>query len=166
MDAGVDHDANDPIKPVLPNEWKSGMPCHWTEQTKDMRRKSTSVRSILALNFVVGALYLSYRATMTIGKITRHPAMLAYQLFFFFIEFVCVISIVFRFVELYSRFSRNAVDFKRIPNELLAARNIYQQATRPEFSNYPSVAVFILCYNEDADLVLQTVLGAVAMDYP
>eukprot|EP00171_Calliarthron_tuberculosum_P019158 IDg19158t1 len=37
---------------------------------------------------------------------------------------------------------------------------------RPQYSNYPSVAVFIPCYNESADLVLETVLGAVAIDYP
>lgn len=164
--AGGGRAGNNPIPTMLPGEWNPGMPCHWTEQTKANRRKSIAIRISFVLNFAVGIAYLSYRATQTIGKITTHPALLAYQIFFFLIEVLCMTGYIFRFFELFSFFKRNAVDFKRIPTELLAAKMTGDRIVRPEYSKYPSVAVYIPCYNEDADLVLQTVLGAIAIDYP
>lgn len=166
--AGGGHDGSNPISPMLPGEWKRGMPCHWTEQTREMHKKAFQIRIALVFNFAVGVAYLIYRATKTIGKFTRHPVLLTYQIFFFVLELLTVVAIAIRFIEMYSRFNRNAVDFKRIPNELLVTTFAHGRCdmVRPEYSNYPSVAVFIPCYNESADLVLETVLGALAIDYP
>lgn len=63
---------------------------------------------------------------------------------------------------------RNCVDFRRIPNELLEDRFAHADdpAAEPGTSNYPTVAVYIPCYNEDVDLVERTVTGALAVDYP
>lgn len=64
--------------------------------------------------------------------------------------------------------TRNCVDFKLVPNHMLAhsfqRRPLDEGLT--EYSNYPSVGIFIPCYNEDVELVRDTVIGALNVDYP
>eukprot|EP00171_Calliarthron_tuberculosum_P012233 IDg12233t1 len=81
--AGGGRGGDVPIPPLLPGEWKPGMPCHWTEQTRGMYLKCIAIRISLALNFAAGIAYLVFRGMDTIGKFTRHPALIGYQIFFF-----------------------------------------------------------------------------------
>lgn len=75
---------------------------------------------------------------------------------------------MFRFFEAFRLVRRNCIDFKTIPPELIkpAEWDHSDRRVRPQFCTYPSVGVFIPCFNEDPDLVLETVLGAVNLDYP
>lgn len=146
------------------------MPCHWIEETRFTRIKFLLVRVVGILQIAVGIVYLQYRARDTIGvfESSRHPAMLTYQYFFFAIEVISVFSLTFRLVEAYRICRRNCIDFKTIPNDLIAPNFSRPVGTkvRPQFSNYPSVGIFIPCYTEEVDLVLETVLGSLHMDYP
>lgn len=45
-------------------------------------------------------------------------------------------------------------------------QGMYVGRKPPQYSNYPTVAVFIPCYNEDVDLVTETLIAALQLDYP
>lgn len=147
------------------------MPTHWMEQTTFSQYKFYVVRLLMVLQFAAGIAYLQFRGRETIGVFQRskQAPLLAYQIFFFVLEVVSVSSILFRFFEAWKVCRRNSVDFKQIPNVRMIAPGTFHSPRpkmRPEHSNYPSVGIFIPCYNEDVDLVLETVLGAVNVDYP
>lgn len=146
------------------------MPCHWMEQTKFLQYKFYIVRILMLLQFAAGIAYLQYRARETIGVFarSRQAPYLVYQIFFFVLEVVSVSSIIFRFFEAWNVCKRNCIDFKDIPRELIASHpsRSPRSKVKPEHRNFPSVGIFIPCYNEDVDLVLETVLGAVNVDYP
>lgn len=154
---------------MLPGEWRPGMPPHWLEQTTFLRRKSYLIRFVAILQLASGIAYLVFRARETIGIFRRTVGvLLAYQIFFLCLEVISISSIIFRFFETWNVPTRNAVDFKRIPNDLIVPHFDHsgRKRVRKAFSSYPSIGVFIPCYNEDANLVLETVLGALNIDYP
>lgn len=146
------------------------MPTHWMEHTRFSQYKFYFVRLLMVLQFAAGIVYLQFRGRETIGifQRSRKAPFLAYQIFFFVLEVVSVCSILFRFFEAWKVCRRNSVDFKQIPNELISPGTFHYPSTkvRPEHSNYLSIGIFVPCYNEDVDLVLETVLGAVNVDYP
>ncbi|CDF39654.1 CesA-like Cellulose synthase (UDP-forming), family GT2 [Chondrus crispus] len=124
----------------------------------------------MIFQFLAGIAYLQFRARETIGifERSRRPHFLTYQIFFFVLEVISVFSVTFRFFEAWRVCRRNCIDFKYIPNHLIhpIPFNSPRNAVTKEHSNYPSIGVFIPCYNEDVDLVLETLLGAVHIDYP
>lgn len=152
------------------DEWTAGSPVHWIEQTAFMHRKSLFIRFFSFLQLAVGMAYLQYRARHTIGIFEKSatPPYLAYQIFFFVLEIISYISIIFRMLEAWNVTHRNCIDLRRIPNDLIVPRSTHSSRTRvpPQFCNYPSVAIFIPCYNEDVDLVTETVIAALNIDYP
>lgn len=159
-----------PVRPILKGEWRPGMPCHWMEQTKFAQYKFYVVRIFLFIQFALGITYLQYRARNTIGIFERskQPPFLAYQIFFFCLEVLSTSGSIFRFFEVWKVCKRNCVDFKRIPRKLIAPHRSHSSRSkvRQKYKNYPSIGLFIPCYNEDVDLVAETVLGAVNIDYP
>lgn len=159
-----------PVRPMLKGEWRPGMPCHWMEQSKFFQYKFFIARIVMIFQFVVSTVYLQYRARETIGIFERskQAPYFAYQIFFLCLEAISVAGLIFRFFEIWRVCYRNCIDFKQIPHEFIAPHPSLSSRSkvRPEHKNYPSVGVFIPCYNEDADLVLETVLGAVNIDYP
>lgn len=168
LTAGGGAGGNKPIQPRTQDDWVPGMPCHWTEQSAFTYRKNIFVRAAAAINLCAGVTYVVYRSVYTIGRITVHWALISYQIFFLVLEVVSVLSIGFRLIELWNVIGRNSVDFKRIPNDMLQTK--FTHGTRSsvprEYSNYPTVTIFIPCYNESCDLVLDTVKSAAAVDYP
>lgn len=143
---------------------------HWVEQTGFMHRKAIIVRIFSFIQLAVGIVYLQYRARNTIGiyEQSHTPGLLTYQILFFVLECISILSIVFRVFETWNVTQRNCIDLKRIPNELIAPHFAHSTRSRvpPRFCNYPSVGIFIPCYNEDVDLVTETVVAALQIDYP
>ncbi|PXF43171.1 Cellulose synthase catalytic subunit [UDP-forming] [Gracilariopsis chorda] len=168
--AGGGPRAMKPIRPRQPGEWRPGMPCHWMEQTRFVKWRCILSRFLALVQLAAGIAYLQFRFRLTIGIFERSNVLpyRIYQYFFFSLEVITVFAILFRIVEIWNVCRRNCVDFKAIPNHLIAPRfnQSHRVNVRPQFSNYPSVGVFIPCYNEEVDLVLETVLGALNMDYP
>ena len=167
--AGGGFRAARPIPPLLPGEWRPGMPCHWMEETRRLRIKFLLVRLCGLLQLVTGIFYLQYRVRFTIGKFStaNHIAMRAYQIFFFALEVFGVFGLMFRFFEAYRVPKRNCIDLKQIPSHLIKPRFDHSPKKIPtQYVAYPSVGIFIPCYNEEPDLVLETVLGALNVDYP
>eukprot|EP00178_Gracilaria_changii_P020193 TRINITY_DN586_c0_g1_i4.p1 TRINITY_DN586_c0_g1~~TRINITY_DN586_c0_g1_i4.p1 ORF type:complete len:790 (+),score=111.09 TRINITY_DN586_c0_g1_i4:11844-14213(+) len=160
-------------KPVLPSHyaaWSVGMPCHWMEQSRFVRWRCLVSRIFALFQLAAAVAYIQFRFRFTIAVFERSQtiAYRIYQYGFFAFELVTVFAVLFRIVEIWNVTRRNCVDFKRIPNHMIAPRFTHSPRARvPErFSNYPSVGVFIPCYNEEVDLVLETVLGALHIDYP
>lgn len=155
---------------MLKGEWRPGMPCHWMEQTPFLRYKFYFVRFFTLVQFAAGIVYLQYRARETIGisERSKQPPFLAYQILFFVLEIISLLGVLFRLCEAWTVCNRNCIDFKQIPHHLIAPSSFHSSRSkvRPEHKNYPSIGVFIPCFNEDVDLVLETVLGAVNIDYP
>lgn len=62
---------------------------------------------------------------------------------------------------------RNAVDFKQILNEALSTffTHTRKQSFPEQFSNWPTVAIYNACYNEDIGFARQTVVGALGIEY-
>lgn len=166
--AGGGHGGARPRSPMLPGEWRPGMPCHWTEDTKGNYFKHFLHRILACLHFAAGITYVQFRARATIGVFTKHPGLVAYQVVFLVLEFCSVFEVLFKIPETWRASRRNSVDFKRIPNALIATNFAYgrRRRVRQCYSNWPSVGVFIPCYNEDVGLVRHTVVAAVNIDYP
>ncbi|KAI0565401.1 CesA-like Cellulose synthase (UDP-forming) family GT2 [Gracilaria domingensis] len=63
---------------------------------------------------------------------------------------------------------RNCIDFKHIPLELIKPRSepLPENEVATVHTVYPTVAVYIPCYNEEVELVRDTVVGALGIDYP
>lgn len=156
------------VRPILAGEWRPGMPCHWREQTNSTKWKFLIVRFLNFSQIIAGLAYLNYRVRETIGVLDRTPLHHTYQMVFFVLECISFFSILLRLPESWNVFRRNCVDFKLIPNEMIAAQFFHpsDKNVRPQHSNYPSVGVFIPCYNEDVELIQDTLLGALNLDYP
>lgn len=161
------------IKPIRPrdlNDWKPGMPSHWQEETRFMSFKRIAIRLVSLLQIVAGVAYLQYRARHTIGLFSksRLPGNFTYQIIFYVLEALSLITVLFRLLELWAVRRRNSVDFNRIPSHLIAPHFKHPASARvpPQYCNYPSISVFIPCYNEEVELVAQTVIAALNLDYP
>lgn len=159
-----------PVPPKLKGQWKPGMACHWMEETNFIKYKTYIVRVLMIIQFAAGIAYLQFRGRETIGVFERSKRVpyLSYQIFFFILEIISVSSLIFRFFEAWKTCRRNSIDFKQIPHDLIVPKpsSEIRSKVRQEYINYPSVGIYIPCYNEDVDLVLETVLGAVNIDYP
>lgn len=159
-----------PIRPLDQNDWQPGMQCHWQEETRAQATKRIAIRIASLLHIAIAVVYLQYRARHTIGifELSRRPGNLSYQIIFFILEALSIFPIVFRLFELWTVVHRNCVEFKRIPNHLIQPYFKHSASARvpPQFCNYPSIGVFIPCYNEDVELVAQTVISALNLDYP
>ncbi|KAI0566700.1 CesA-like Cellulose synthase (UDP-forming) family GT2 [Gracilaria domingensis] len=160
-------------KPVLPShyaEWSPGMPAHWTEQTRFVKWRCILSRVFAVVQMAAAVAYIQFRFRFTIAVFDRSQtiAYRIYQYGFFAFELVTVFAVVFRLVEIWNVTSRNCIDFKNIPNGMIAPRFTHSPRARvpARYSNYPSVGIFIPCYNEEVDLVLETILGALHVDYP
>lgn len=168
--AGGGHGGAPPIRLEDKQPWRLGDPCHWMEKSRFMRTKTKAVRIAVVIQIITSILYMQFRARKTIGlyESSRHPAVLTYQIIFFVCEVFTVFSLFFRLVEIWNVSFRNCVDFNKIPNDLIAPHFKHSKSARvrPQHCNKPSVDVFIPCYNEHAELVLEAVLAAVAIDYP
>eukprot|EP00177_Eucheuma_denticulatum_P003498 GFKZ01006330.1.p1 GENE.GFKZ01006330.1~~GFKZ01006330.1.p1 ORF type:complete len:671 (+),score=67.77 GFKZ01006330.1:670-2682(+) len=153
-----------PIPPLLPSQWRPGAPCHWLERTAAHTNRYLLIRLIAVLQLFAGLAYLHYRITETVAVFNHTLLYRAYQFAFFCLEVVSFVSIALRVVECWMTTKRNCVDFKRIPFEMLAPRGV----ASPDLygGRYPSVALFVPCYNEDVALVHDTVVAALAIDYP
>lgn len=157
-----------PIEPLLPGQWRPCMPCHWIEQTSPLRRKYFLVRLFTFLQLLTGYAYLRFRFNDTIAVFDRQWWHFAYQYTFYVLEVVSYVSIVFRMLESWMTTRRNCVDLKQIPVDLIAPR-LRRHANRsldPHVSRYPSVGVFVPCYNEHVDLVHDTLIAALNINYP
>ncbi|KAI0567267.1 CesA-like Cellulose synthase (UDP-forming) family GT2 [Gracilaria domingensis] len=156
--------------PPLPAQWRPGMPCHWTERTSRSALQSRLRRIFYLLRILAAIAYLQFRARGTIGVFdrSRTPPYLAYQIIFFVMECVCVLDIFLDLLCVWNISRRNCVNFNRIPSHLIKPYFERQphHPSKPEHSTYPSVAVYIPCYNEHVSLVRDTVLGALRIDYP
>lgn len=126
------------------------------------------LRCFHILHVAASLVYLLYRGRATVGVITKFPALVAYQIAFLVCENVSALSLVVHTMETWSVYRRNSIDFKRIPNDALSTNFTHRRrGSIPQaFSNWPSIAVYIPCYNESPGLVRQTLIGAVAIDYP
>ncbi|KAI0567312.1 CesA-like Cellulose synthase (UDP-forming) family GT2 [Gracilaria domingensis] len=159
-----------PVRPQLKSEWKPGMAAHWMEQTRRSKWVSIFRRVSYLLQFIATVAYLQYRARRTIGIFDRSQLApyLTYQIFFFIMECVCAIPILIQLLQVWNVCRRNCIDFKQIPTELIKSYSASKSADQLESGPYtfPSVGVYIPCYNEEVSLVHRTVLGALRIDYP
>lgn len=159
-----------PFRSFNPDDWEPGMRSHWEEESRSLAIRSISMRIATLIQVFVSVAYLQYRARHTIGifEVSRRPGNLTYQIFFFCLEAFTILSILVSFFQLWAIRNRNCVDFKRIPNHLIEPYFKHASSVRvpPQYCNYPSVGVFIPCYNEDVDLVALTVISALNIDYP
>lgn len=160
------------LSPILEGEWVPGRdPCHWTEVPKSTRLKHYFLRSLTILQFAAGVTYLQYRFRETIGTITQNPYLVAYQIYFAVLEVFGVAQSFFHFMESWLTIKRNSISLRNIPQELLVTHNDFGLPSRsknvkPRHAQYPSVGVFVPCYNEDVGLVRKTIQGVVNLDYP
>lgn len=159
-----------PIRPLDQSQWQPGMPAHWQEETRFMAFKRIAMRIASFFQMFFGIAYLQYRARFTVGYFpkSQHPLRFTYQVIFLCLEALSLFSVVFRIVEVWAVRRRNSVDFKRIPNHLIAPHFKHSTAARvpPQYCNYPSIGVYIPCYNESVQLVAQTVIASLNLDYP
>lgn len=144
------------------------MRCHWYTRTKTDRIKYPIYRLATIIHLVIGVAYGVYRGLETIGIFTKHPALITYQAVFLVMEMLNLFAAFLRLIETWTLVRRKGIDFKMIPNELLATPHPFgrKHNVPSEFANYPSIGVFIPCYKEPAALVLETVVGALSIDYP
>lgn len=160
------------VSPILEGEWVPGRdPCHWTEVPKSTRLKHYFLRLLTILQFAGGVTYLQFRFRETIGTVTRNPYLVAYQIYFSVLEVLGVAQSIFQFMEAWLTIKRNSISLRNIPQELLVTHNDFGLPSRsknvkPRHANYPSVGVFVPCYNEDIGLVRKTIQGVVNLDYP
>ena len=154
--------------PKSKEDWKPGMKCHWWVRTKTDRIKYPFYRLSTMLHLIIGVAYGVYRGMDTIGTISKNPAIITYQAVFLFMEMLNLFAAFLRLLETWTLIRRRSIDFKMIPNELLATPHPFgrKHNVPSEYANYPSVGVFIPCYKEPAALVLETVVGALSIDYP
>lgn len=167
--AGGGPRAPPPVSPMLPGEWRPGMPSHWLEQTSFSRHKTYIIRLLSVLQLASAIAYLIFRARETVGvSPSTTGLLLAYQIFFLCLEFFVIFTVIFQLFEMWNAPKRNAIDFRHIPNNLIAPHFVHHPSCKVplQYANYPSVGVFIPCYNEDVDLVADTVQAALNIDYP
>eukprot|EP01135_Chromosphaera_perkinsii_P002908 Nk52_evm19s230 gene=Nk52_evmTU19s230 len=126
--------------------------CHWFKKA-DPKRIFVS-RLLAYVHIAAATLYLWYRASHTIGispDISWHHLM--YQIVFYIAEVLSFVTFFFVLVERWAPIERDCVDFyditPAIPRE-----------------QWPTVCVFVPCYNEEVDLVRDTVVAASNMEYP
>lgn len=163
---------NSHLSPVAPNgslsrRWRPSQHPHWLEQTRVDRLRSLFLRLAVLVQLIASTIYLQYRARFTIGKnntndIVEVPAWLTLtlQILFFAYEIIVTLLPLFGLIEVWNVTQRNAVDLNRIPSEMMPS------CFGDNVLNYPSVAVIVPCYKEDADLVLAVVRSACKMAYP
>lgn len=157
-----------PIRPLLRGQWRPGMPCHWIEQTLQLQRKYVFVRLFYFIHLIAGYAYLRFRFNETIAVFTTQLWHTAYQYAFYTLEVISYISILFRILENWKTTCRNCVDLKQIPVDLIAPR-LRRHADRSldsHASRYPTIGVFVPCYNEDVDLVHDTLVATLNISYP
>ncbi|CAN8076327.1 unnamed protein product [Agarophyton chilense] len=168
--AGGGFRASKPLRPSQCVEWSPGKPCHWTEQTRFVKWRCIFSRVFGLLQLAAGTAYIQFRFRFTIAVFERSQtiAYRIYQYVFFVFEVITLFAIFFRLLEIWNVSTRNCVDFKRIPNHMIEPQFTHssKSGVPSHVSNYPSVGIFIPCYNEEVDLVLETILGALHIDYP
>jgi cellulose synthase/poly-beta-1,6-N-acetylglucosamine synthase-like glycosyltransferase len=158
--------------PLLEGEWVPGKdPCHWTEVPRSTRMKQILLRFLTALQLAGGVVYLQYRLRETIGTVTRSPYLIAYQVYFVCLEVFGAFQGLFQLMEAWMAIGRNSVSLRNIPNELLVTQSDFGRPQRSprvkrRHSNYPSIGIFIPCFNEDTNLVRKTILGVLNLDCP
>lgn len=154
--------------PILPGQWRPGMPCHWNEGKPFTTFKFRLLRFAYLLQIIVGVIYFRYRINYTIGTQNTKFGYLAYQIGFLCLELFSFFVFIMRSVENWNMTNRNCADFLRIPPHFIS--RTFSRSRKPhgqyKQSIIPTVDVFIPCYNEDVTLVQQTVLGALNIDYP
>ncbi len=113
-----------------------------------LRDRTLLFRYLVVINLILGGWYLHWRITQSIGQTALWLALplLAAEIYMYF-------GGVLFLVGLWRPIQRQV----RSLNQLLTP-------LAPE--QYPTVDVFITCYNEPADIVERTTLAALAMDYP
>lgn len=146
------------------------MPCHWMEQTPSTKRRIIFYRVLFFVQLAVGITYIQYRARRTIAIFDRSRTVpyMIYQIFFLVLESISISSVIFEILEVWNICKRNCIDLKQIPSNLIKSHFTHPSHLRlnSDQAKYPSVGVFIPCYNEEVDLVRQTVLGALNIEYP
>lgn len=152
------------------HDWIPGHPTHWQEQTVAAQARSLILRVALTLHICCTLSYLVYRSFNTMGKFpdSRGGVWFVLQITFFAFEVVVWAIPIVHAIEVWNVVQRNCIDFKRIPNDMIAPYFTHDpERGVPEcVCNYPAVDVVIPCYNEDADMVLQVVQSALDLDYP
>lgn len=104
----------------------------------------------------------------TIGILNQGVAYVGYQRAFFLVEFGSFVGTFLRIFEMWNSVSRNCIDFKKIPKDLVQPRFWIDSEGNPasKHSRIPTIDVLIPCYNEDVRLVQETVNAALKIDYP
>lgn len=144
------------------------MECHWTEQSRNVSRRVLLTRVFGLFHVVAGALYFIYRFRETIGTFDKSVSLVAYQFFFYGLEVAGYVLTFFRLLEVWNNVRRNCIDLKDIPLGYIDDNFVRDMplCTGAVESKYPTVGVFIPCYNEDVYLVEETILSSLKMDYP
>lgn len=113
-----------------------------------LRKHTLLMRYMILINLIIGAWYLYWRWTESLNL----------QALWFAIPLVCAETYMFLggilfFYSIWRPIERN---------------NKNLSALKPQFlsKNFPSVDVFITCYNEPSEMVYTTAQAALSMDYP
>ncbi|QCS50600.1 glycosyltransferase [Picosynechococcus sp. PCC 11901] len=113
-----------------------------------LRKHTLLMRYMILINLIIGAWYLYWRWTESLNP----------QALWFAIPLVCAETYMFLggilfFYSIWRPIERN---------------NKNLSALKPQFlsKNFPSVDVFITCYNEPSEMVYTTAQAALSMDYP
>ncbi|MGB3200920.1 MAG: glycosyltransferase [Nodosilinea sp.] len=113
-----------------------------------LRDRTLLFRYLVIVNLMLGAWYLEWRITTSIGGA---PLVLALPLLA--AEIYMYLGGVMFLVGLW----------RPIQRQVRSLQQLIPPLPRPD---YPSVDVFITCYNEPVEIIEPTVLAALAMDYP
>lgn len=127
------------------------------------------IRVLGIIQMLLGVAYLKYRFTDTIGVFNNTALFLIYQYTFYVLEVMSFVSCTMRYWESWMVTKRNCIDLDRIPNHMISPlRNTQDKENNPGASQsvYPTVDIFIPCYNEDVDLVNDTITAALNVRYP
>lgn len=155
-------------RPRALSQWRPGMQPHWKESNATLTLRQTALRLITALQLAITFLYLYYRATRTVAHVDDPLSYQLYHLLFFLAELILGFNMTVHMFELWSQVRRNCVDFKNIPNDMLAPRRHQPHSANvpKQFSNYPSIAIYITYYRETSVILDNALSAAVHIDYP
>lgn len=167
------HGGHGGVKPQQSNfgtVWRPGSPTHWQIQSNRTRFLVYFIRIGMLYQVITTIVYLQYRARYTIGVFQRsqQTGWFFLQILFYMYEIFALLVLMLQFPESWNLVSRNAIDMKQIPNNLISPyfQHSSTMAVPPQYSNYPSIDIIIPCYKESLYLVTQVVRGALRIDYP
>eukprot|EP01135_Chromosphaera_perkinsii_P002682 Nk52_evm50s226 gene=Nk52_evmTU50s226 len=164
--------ANSLRSAIMKQNWKPGDKPHWHYERHP--KHGTMIRLTGVFMSATTLAYLCYRAVFTIGYYDNTSAgLIVFQVLFWCCEAAVFFCTMENLLIQWKLKTRDCVDFKKIPIELLETKHFNEKAipSDPNFvdletKHMPSVAVMLPCYKEPLEVVMGGVSKAAEMDYP